>query len=356
MFSTMPLSAQIAPLPIIENTDTGDRFLVYHGKDGVDVELLVLGESFCATQAQMAQMFGVTKQAISRHLKRIFAEGELIEASVVNQKLTTASDDKAYRTQLYDLNAIIAVGYRIEGKLGTMFRIWATDKLFQYLAKGFVIHMRRLSEPDGKGDFFDELLEKIRDIRASEKRMWKRILELATFCADYDPKDTAQRRDFFGEIQNTLHWAVTGQTAGELIRERVDASRPNAGLTQLRGKMPTIAEAGIAKNVMAEPEIKALNLVTCLMLDFFESQAERRQPTTLQSFLGKLRDLIRLDERPLKPLGHQGSVNADAKEEWVALQIGEYRSRKRLEFETEGERALTQIADSVKTARRKQSR
>src|SRR5688572_7261734 len=150
MFSTMPLSAQTAPLPIIENTDTGDRFLVYHGKEGVEVELLVLGESFCATQAQMAQMFGVTKQAISKHLKPSLADGERIDASVVNHELTTGAGGKAYRTQLYHLNRIIAVGYRVEGKLGTMFRVWATDRLFQYLTNAFAVHMGRMSERNGE--------------------------------------------------------------------------------------------------------------------------------------------------------------------------------------------------------------
>jgi hypothetical protein len=352
----LPAETESEPLHVIEDADTGDRFLVYHGKDGVEVELLILSHSFCATQAQMAQMFGVQVPAISKHLNRIFSEGELEEASVVSIKEITAADGKAYRTKLYDLNALIAVGYRIEGKLGTMFRIWATDKLFQYLTKGFVIDARRMAEPDGGPDFFDELLEKIRDIRASEKRMWMRILELASFCSDYDPKDKTQHSAFFAEIQNTMHWAVTGQTAAELIRERVDASKPNAGLTQFKGKTPTVAEAKIAKNVMAEPEIKTLNLVTSLMLDFFESQAQRRHPTTLEGFLGKLRDLIRLDERPLKPPGHGGSVSAAAKEEWVALQIGEYRNRMRLENEADGERALSRIAGKLKTARKSQGK
>jgi hypothetical protein len=141
----MPLPPQQEPLHLIEEPDTGDRFLVYNARDGIHAELLVAGNTFCATQAQMAKMFGVTKQAISKHLKRVFAEGELSEDAVVNQRLTTAADGKAYPTNYYGLDALIAAGYRIEGKLGTMFRIWATDKLFQYLTKGFVIDIRRLA-------------------------------------------------------------------------------------------------------------------------------------------------------------------------------------------------------------------
>jgi len=199
----MPPKAETEPVRLTEDPDTGDRFLVYHGKDSVEVELLVTGDTFCATQAQMAQMFGVTKQAISKHLKRIFSEGELIEGSVVNQKLTTATDGKHYPTKFYDLNALISVGYRIEGKLGTMFRVWATDKLFRYLTKGFVIDVQRLENPDGKPDFFEELLDKIRHIRNSEKRMWTRILELASFCIGYDPKDEKQHIEFFAGISRS---------------------------------------------------------------------------------------------------------------------------------------------------------
>lgn len=352
----MSLQNPVEPLHLVEDAATGDQLLVYQGKDDVETELLVHSDSFWASQAQMARIFGVTKQAISKHLKKIFAEGELDEGSVVNQQLTTAADGKGYVTNFYNLHALIAVGYRIEGKLGTMFRIWATDKLFQYLTKGFVIDVRRLENPDGKPDFFDELLEKIRHIRSSEKRMWTRILELASFCTGYDPKDERQHREFFAEIQNTLHWAITQQTACELVRGRVDGSSENAVVTLFRGEMPTVEEAKIAKNLMQEPEIKALNLITSLTLEFFESQAERKTPVSLSEFLQKLRDLIRLDDRPLKREGYAGMVSRTAADKWVSAQIKIYKDRKRIEKEAIGEKALTDLAQHVKKARKLRKR
>ena len=221
----------------------------------------------------MADMFAVTKQDISKHLRNIFKEGELVETSVVNQQLITAADGKRYQTKLYDLNALIAVGYRIEARLGTLFRIWATDKLFQYLSKGFVIDEPRLKNPDGRPDFFDELLERIRDIRSSEARMWTRTLELASFCNDYDKNDEDQHIEFFAEIQNTMHWAVSQRTAAQIVRDEVRADKDNAGVIHFAGRQPTVAEAKNAKNLLGETQIKALNHITSLTLEFFESQA-----------------------------------------------------------------------------------
>jgi hypothetical protein len=274
-------AAGLGPLALTVDAKTGDQFLVYRQKAGVRVELKVEGDTFWATQAQMAVMFGVDQSGISRHVTNIFAEGELAEETAM-QKLHSSKGGN-----LYNLNMLISVGYRIGGPMGTMFRIWATDKLFQYLTKGFVIDDERLKNPDGRPDHFDELLERIRDIRASEKRMWTRILELASFCSDYDPNDGTQHVEFFAEIQNTMHWAVLQKTAPELVLERVDASKENAGLMSFKGKMPTVDEAKTAKNLLREPEIKALNHITSLNLEFFESQAEQRRLTTLHQFLSK---------------------------------------------------------------------
>jgi hypothetical protein len=337
-----------APVTLIEDADTGDRFLVYQGKNGIGVELKVEGESFWATQAQMALMFGVTKQSVSRHLKKIFEEGELAELSVVKQVLTTALDGKRYLTSLYDLNALIAVGYRINSKLGTMFRIWATQTLFQYLTKGFVIDDARLKNPDGRPDFFEELLQRIRDIRSSEKRMWTRILELASFCSDYDAKDPAQHTEFFAEIQNTMHWAVLQMTAPELVMDRVNAKNDNAGVITFKGKLPTVDEAQTAKNLLLEPEIVALNHITSLTLEFFDSQAEQRRPTTLSQFVSKMRDLVKLDGRPLKQAGYAGKVTRLRANQWASDQIHRFKEKKRIEAEASGEQSLRRIIQAVK--------
>jgi hypothetical protein len=193
----LPIGPDGKPLTVIEDGDTGDRFLVYIAKDGVRAELRILGDTFWATRAQMAEMFDIDARTVSYHLTNIFHDGELDADSVSQDSWLTAADGKRYKTNLYSLDAMISVGYRVSSRLGTMFRIWATAVLMQYLTKGFVVDDQRLKNPDGKPDFFEELLDRIRDIRSSEKRMWTRISELASFCVDYDPYDQTQRTEFF---------------------------------------------------------------------------------------------------------------------------------------------------------------
>jgi hypothetical protein len=328
---------------------TQDHFVIYTNAKGVQTELRFAGETMWATQRQMAEMFDVGVTTISRHLKRIFAEGELQEKSVVALKAITASDGKTYETYVYDLNAIISVGYRVESKHGTLFRMWATDKLFQYLTKGFVIDDEHLKNPDGRPDFFDELLTRIRDIRSSEKRMWTRVLELASFCSDFHAMGDNDRDHFFATIQNAMHWAVTQETAAEVIYHRVDAARANAGVIHFRGEAPTSDEAKVAKNFYAEGEISALNILTSATLEFFESQAEQRRPTTLAQFLQKMREFINLDGRPLIPHGHLGKIAMSKAKEKAALEIAIYKERLRLEKEAAGERAIGNLLTQARS-------
>ncbi len=345
------MTTDTGPVHLIEDADTGDRFLIYANDGGAQVELRVVGDSFWATQSQMAEMFGVNVPAISKHLKNIFEDGEL-EVNATISKMERVGNEGGRRVtrsiEIYNLNAVISVGYRVGSKQGTMFRIWATDKLMQYLTKGFVIDDERLKNPDGQPDYFEELLERIRDIRASEKRMWTRVLELAPLCSDYDPHDKFQPAEFFAEIQNTMHWAVLGMTTPEVVCERVDARKEHAGLTSFKGKMPSVQEAQIAKNLLHEPEIKSLNHITTLVLEFFESQAEQRRLTTLSEFLAKMRELVKLDGRPLKKAGYAGKVSRPMADKWASGQIREYKARKRLEAEAAGEDALKRIAASVR--------
>lgn len=342
---------QSGPLHLIEDADTGDRLLVYSAGQGAQVELRVLGDTFWATQSQMAEMFGVGVASISRHLKNIFDDGELMVNATVS-KIERVGNEGGRRVtrsiEVYNLNALISVGYRVGSKQGTLFRVWATEKLMQYLTKGFVIDDERLKNPDGRPDYFDELLERIRDIRASEKRMWTRVLEFATFCSDYEPGNDFQAAEFFAEIQNTMHWAVLQMTAPELVKSRVDASREHAGLTHFKGKMPTVEEAKVAKNLLHEPEIKALNHITTLVLEFFESQVEQRRLTILPEFLSKMRELVKLDGRPLKRPGYAGTVSRPMADKWASDQIREYKARKRLETESAGEKELRKIATAVR--------
>ncbi len=334
--------AKDAPLPLVEDEDTGDKFLVYRGKEGVRADLRVDGETFWATQAQMATMFGVDQSGISRHIKNIIDDGELSEEFAM-RKLHSSQGGN-----LYNLNMLIAVGYRVSGPMGTMFRIWATDRLFQYLTKGFVIDERRLKNPDGLTDHFEELLEIIRDIRSSESRMWTRILDLASFCSDYDKDNRQQQIEFFAEIQNTMHWAVSEKTAAEIVVAEVSADKPNAGVMHFDGRQPTVKEASTAKNLLGEMPIKALNHITSLTLEFFDSQAEQRRPTTLPQFLQKMRDLVKLDGRPLKQPGYAGKITSKQAEMHASEQVREWKRRQKALKEAAGEKALTQLAGSVK--------
>lgn len=348
----LPGETPTGPVTVREDGDTGDRFLVYVAKDGVRAELRVVGDTFWATQAQMAHMFGVDVRTVSEHIQNVFRDGELVADSVVRESRITAADGKTYRTNLYSLDVIIAVGYRVSSRLGTLFRIWATQVLMAYLTKGFVVDDDRLKNPDGKPDFFDELLDRIRDIRSSEKRMWTRILELASFCMDYDPRDKSQHAEFFADIQNTLHWAVLQKTASEVIVERVDHRQENAGVVTFKGDVPTVNEAGTAKNLLHEPEIKALNHITSLMLEFFDSQAEQRRSTTLGEFQIKLRDLVKLDGRPLKPQGAATTISHAKAAAHVSREIKAFKALKRIENEKAGEDQLRQIANSLKDKNR----
>jgi hypothetical protein len=327
---------------------TPDHFVVYQNPKGVKVDLRYAGKTMWATQRQMAEMFDVSVGTVSRHLKRIFAEGELQEDSVVALNAITASDGKTYETKVYDLNAIISVGYRVESRHGTFFRIWATDKLFQFLTKGFVMDDERLKNPDGRPDFFDELLERIRDIRSSEKRMWTRVLELGSFCTDFPTTSAEGKEHFCATIQNAMHWAVTQETAAEVIYHRVDASKDNAGVMRFAGESPTAEEAKVAKNYYAEKEIAALNVLTSATLEFFESQAEQRRPTTLAQFLEKIREFIKLDGRPLIPAGHLGKISMKLSKEKAALEIAIYKEKMRLEKEAIGERAVSDLLSQAR--------
>jgi hypothetical protein len=322
---------------------TEDRIVVYQTPKGAQVDLRFSGKTMWATQRQMSDMFDVGVATISKHLKRIFAEGELDEASVVALKEITAADGKAYATKIYDLNAVISVGYRVESKHGTFFRMWATDKLFQYLTKGFAMDDERLKEPDGRPDFFDELLSRIRDIRSSERRMWTRVLELASFCTDFHGADDKDKERFFATVQNAMHWAVTQETAAEVIFSRSDASKQNAGIVHFKGELPTADEAKVAKNYYVEGEINALNILTSATLEFFQSQAEQRRPTTLSQFLDKMRDFIKLDGRPLIPAGHLGSISMPMAKERAAQELAVFKERVRLEKEQDGERAIGEL-------------
>lgn len=342
------------PLQVVEDQDTGHRFVIYAAKDGMRLELRFDGDEPWFTQAQLAEIFGVTVPTVNEHIAKLRADGELDEATIRKFRIVRQEGSRSVNREIehYGLDVAFYVGYRVNSREGRLFRRWATDMLVQLARRGFVVDVRRLEAPQGRPDYFQELLDKVRHIRASEQRMWTRILELASFCSDYAVANAEDRRNFFATIQNAMHWATTQQTAAEVIASRVDRSAPNAGLTSFDGDLPTVAEAQVAMNFYSEQEIAALNLVTNLTLDFFESQAEQCRPTTLDAFLDKMRELLKLDGRPLIGRDHRGSVGMTAASQKAADEVAAFKERVRLERETAGERDLFAITGRVRRSRR----
>lgn len=257
------------------------NFLLYTGDDGkVNVEVFLQDETVWLTQKAMAELFGVQIPAINKHLKNIFEDGELVENSVISILETTANDGKKYKTQFYNLDAIISVGYRVNSYQATQFRIWATKTLKEFIIKGFVLDDERLKQGNrvfGK-DYFDELLERIREIRASERRFYQKITDIYALSADYD-KNAPITKEFFAAVQNKLHWAITGKTASEIIYDSADATKIYMGLTNWKhapdGKILK-SDIAVAKNYLGEAHIKELNQIISAYLDLAENRAQRQ--------------------------------------------------------------------------------
>src|SRR3989338_9207280 len=259
--------------------DETTEFLLYTTPNGkVKVEIFLHHGNIWLTQEKIALLFGVQRPAITKHLKNIFESKELIEKSVSSILEHTAKDGKKYQTKYYNLDAIISVGYRVNSTSATQFRIWATERLKEYIIKGFTMDDERLKNPNnlfGK-DYFEEQLERIRDIRSSERRFYQKITDIYSKCsADYDPKSKITE-DFFADVQNKLHWAITGQTAAEIIYNRVNSKKENMGLTTWKnapkGRIRK-TDVGIAKNYLNEKELDGLNRIVTMYLDYAESQA-----------------------------------------------------------------------------------
>jgi len=297
--------------------DMAGELLIYSDKDGrLRVEARLHEESLWLTQKQMAELFGVDVRTISEHLKNIFHDNELQEDSVIRKFRTTAADGKRYPTGFYHLDAIISVGYRVNSVRATQFRQWATQVLREYIVKGFAMDDERLKNPPVAGsavpDYFDEMIERIRDIRASERRMYLRVREIFALAADYQPslKETTR---FFQTIQNKLHFAVTGMTAPEIISSRINHQLPHAGLTSWAGDEVLKRDVTVAKNYLNESEVRELNRIITMWLDFAEDQAERRKQVFMADWEQKLDDFLRFNDRQVLPdAGKRSRKQADA--------------------------------------------
>jgi hypothetical protein len=287
------------------------EFLLYQTEDGrARLEVRFDGDTAWLSLGQLATLFQRDKSVISRHIKNVFEEGELTpEATVAKSATVQLEGDREVTrdVEYFNLDVIISVGYRVKSHRGTQFRIWATQRLRELIVKGFTLDDDRLKRAGG-GNYFDELLARVRDIRSSEKVFWKKVLEIYATSIDYDARAEASQR-FFKTIQNKMHWAAHGHTAAEIVAARADATKPNMGLTTFAGDAPRKADVAIAKNYLGTDELVALNRIVNAYLEFAELQAMNRKPMYMADWITKLDDFLRLSERDI--LTHAGAVSHD---------------------------------------------
>ena len=301
-----------------------DEILIFQTEDGqTHIEVQMVQETVWLSLNQMTELFQRDKSVISKHIKNIFEEGELAENSVVAKYATTAADGKTYQVEHFNLDIIISVGYRVKSQRGTQFRIWATQRLREYLIKGFTMDDERLKRGGG-GNYFDELLTRIRDIRSSERVFWRKILDIYATSIDYDPNKDLSKY-FFSTIQNKMHWAAHGKTAAEVISERVNASKPNMGLTSWSGTRLRRSDVGVAKNYLAHEEIDTLNRIVTSFLEFAELQALNRKPMEMKAWITKLDAFLTLSERDI--LTHSGKVSRDNALKKAALEYDIFQAK-----------------------------
>ena len=300
------------------------QFLLYQTPDGdSQIEVKLQNDTVWLSLDQMAELFQRNKSTISRHVKNVLEDGELEEKSVVAFFATTASDSKTYSVAYYNLDMIISVGYRVHSYRGVQFRIWATKVLKEYIVKGFAMNDDLLKRAGG-GNYFDELLARIRDIRSSEKVFYRKILEIYALSIDYDPR-VEMTQKFFKTVQNKMHYSVHGHTAAEIIYERADAEKDFMGLTSWAGPMPTKPEAEIAKNYLTHEEVKSLNRIVSLYLDFAEMQAEEHRPMYMKDWINILDDFLRISRKDI--LTHAGKISAKLAKEKADHEYDKFKER-----------------------------
>lgn len=269
------------------NQETQNEIIIYEGKNGLPhLEVQISGETVWLTQNQLAELFQTSRPNITMHIKNIFDEGELSEISVCKDFLHTASDGKNYKTKSYNLDLIISLGYRVKSQIATQFRIWATQRLREYLIKGFTMDDARL-KGEGGGNYWKELLDRIRDIRSSEKALYRQVLDLYATSIDYDPKSNTSI-EFFKIVQNKLHYATNKHTAAETIHSRADAKKDFMGLTTFTGALPTLSEISVAKNYLTEDELFRLNRMVSAFFDLAEIKAKEHTKMTMADWVAEL--------------------------------------------------------------------
>ena len=312
----------------INNGEQNNQVIIYRTGDGeMKLEVKLENETVWLSQKQMAELFNCGPRNIGLHLQNVFNEAELSENSVTKDYFVTASDNKKYVVKLYNLDAIISVGYRINSLRGTQFRIWATQKLKEYIIKGFVLDDERLSDGRVAKSYFQELEERIRKIRTSEANFYQKVRDIFATSVDYDSK-TDYAKKFFAMVQNKFHYAITGLTASEIINARIDSNKQNLGLTNWQGEIITREQAEIAKNYLEEIELKSLNLLVEQFLSYGERQVVKERLMYMKNWVEKLDAFLIFNEE--KVLNNSGSVSHENMEEKVRLELAKY-NQKRLE-------------------------
>jgi hypothetical protein len=340
------------------------EIILYQTEDGrTRIQCRFENETLWLTQAQIAELFQTTPQNVTLHLKSIFAEGELVEAATCKDYLQVRLEggrEVSRKLRHYRLEAILAVGFRVRSHRGTQFRQWAIGRLNEYLMKGFTMDDERLKNPPGKGqkDYFDELLERIRDIRSSERRFYQKVLDIYATSVDYTP-DAEQSHRFFAAVQNKMHWATHGHTAAEVIAERADAAKPFMGLQTTRpGGIVRKDDVAVAKNYLTEDELQVLNRIVNLYIEYAELQALERKAMTMQDWITKLDEFLKISGRKL--LDHAGKISAESAKAKAELEYARYRllldaqpQRVDAEFEKAAKELKETHAEARRTRRKK---
>ena len=324
--------------------------LLYQAEDGsTKIQVRLQEDTVWLSQAQLCELFQKSKATISEHIKNIFQEGELVFNSVVRNFRTTAEDGKSYDTNFYNLDVIISVGYRVKSYRGTQFRIWATQRLREYIVKGFTMNDDLLKEAGG-GNYFDELLARIRDIRSSEKVFWRKVLDIYATSIDYNPT-TNVSETFFKTVQNKMHWAAHGNTAAEIVYKRIDSGKPNLGLTNFKGEVPTLQEAEIAKNYLNETELNVLNRMVTAYLELAELQALKHNPMYMNDWVGRLDEFLKMTGREI--LSHSGKITHEQAIEKAKEEYEKYKDQMKDQLSNVEKDFIKQIEADAKRLRKK---
>lgn len=330
----------------MKNIKAESQIILYRTEDGkTRVEVRFEHENVWLTQKLMAELFETTVANINMHLKNIFQSGELSQNSVIKDFLITASDGKKYKTKMYSLEVIIAVGYRVNSARGTLFRQWATDRLTEYMVKGFTMDDARLKQGGYKSRYFEELLDRIRDIRSSERMLYQKVTDIYSTSIDYR-KDADETELFFKTVQNKMHFAVSGKTAAEIITQRADSEKPLMGLTNFSGLRPIRRDIYIAKNYLNESELGMLNRIVDAYLSFAEIQAKSERAMTMKNWIGKLDEYLSLLGKGI--LKNAGSVRAEAAEKKALNEYEKYRKEQDKNYISDFDREVKKILEMDK--------